>query len=48
MVQKTYDHLGTIRHRAGVVEYLVEQHQEVRFMNGRTVEAALATPGHHS
>ena len=28
MVQRVYAHLGTIRHRAEVVEYRVEQHTE--------------------
>jgi len=28
MVEKVYSHLGTVRHRAEVVEYRVEQHTE--------------------
>jgi hypothetical protein len=28
-VEKVYSHLGTVRHRAEVVEYRVEQHTEV-------------------
>jgi len=28
MVEKVYSHLGTIRHRAEMVEYRVEQHAE--------------------
>lgn len=29
LVEKVYSHLGTVRHRAEVVEYRVEQHTEV-------------------
>jgi hypothetical protein len=29
MVQRVYNHLGTIRHRSEVVEYRSEQHQKV-------------------
>jgi hypothetical protein len=27
MVEEIYSHLGTVRHRAEVVEYRIEQHQ---------------------
>ena len=29
LVKKIYGHLGTVRHRANVVEYRVEQHRKV-------------------
>ena len=29
MIERTYGHLGTIRHRARVVEYQVRQHRKV-------------------
>jgi integrase len=29
LVQEVYGHLGTVRHRSGVVEYRVEQHAEI-------------------
>ncbi len=28
MVKRVYGHLGTVRHRAGVMEYRVEQHAD--------------------
>jgi len=29
MIEETYGHLGTIRHRARVIEYQVRQHRKV-------------------
>ena len=29
MVERVYSHLGTVRHRSEVVEYRIEQHEEV-------------------
>ena len=29
MVERVYSHLGTVRHRSDVVEYRIEQHEEV-------------------
>lgn len=37
MVQKTYAHLGTVRHRSKVVEFRVEQHQLARVRGADTV-----------
>jgi integrase len=42
MVKRIYGHLGTIRHRAEVVEYRIEQHQEAKLKSGQTVAAQLA------
>jgi integrase len=42
MVERTYAHLGTVRHRAEVVELRVEQHREARLEVGTTVAARLA------
>jgi hypothetical protein len=42
MVNRVYGHLGTVRHRAPVVEFAVEQHQGATLKNGQTVEARIA------
>ncbi|MGH7702866.1 MAG: hypothetical protein ACREMO_07205 [Gemmatimonadales bacterium] len=41
MVTRVYSHLGTVRHRATVVEYRLEQHPETKLRDGRTVMAHL-------
>jgi len=45
MVTKVYGHLGTVRHRAAVVEYRVEQHHAETVADGKTVAAHLAAMG---
>lgn len=41
MVEKVYGHLGEVRHRAEVVEHRVEQHQEAKLRDGKTVAVHL-------
>jgi integrase len=42
MVTRVYSHLGTVRHRAKVVEYRVEQHRAAVLRDGTTVAARVA------
>ena len=42
MVNRVYGHLGTVRHRAAVVEFRVEQHQRAVLKSGQTVSEAVA------
>ena len=42
MVRRIYGHLGTVRHRAEVIEFRVEQHKETKVREGKTVSAMLA------
>ena len=37
MLKKHYGRLGTVRHRAEVVEFRVEQHRDARLKDGHTV-----------
>ena len=37
-----YGRLSMVRHRVGVVEFRVEQHQDATLADGRTVAAHLA------
>lgn len=41
MVDKVYGHLGTVRHRAAVVEFRAAQHEGATLQNGETVAARL-------
>jgi integrase len=41
MVNRVYGHLGTVRHRAAVVEFRVEQRPRAALKGGETVEARL-------
>jgi integrase len=43
MIEKTYGHLGQVRHRAKVVEYRVRQHRTT--LNGRRLNTFAATSG---
>jgi integrase len=42
MVNRVYGHLGTVRHRAAVVEFRVGQHEEATLRSGQTVAERLA------
>lgn len=41
MVNRVYGHLGTMRHRAAVVEFRAEQHGEAKIASGQTVAARI-------
>jgi integrase len=46
MVNRVYGHLGTVRHRATVLEFRVEQHQAAKLADGQTVAARIALLTH--